>query len=169
MGRTCPLKNVLWLLSVVSFCRIFISFYNGQPASINGPPSLPAGGRSALSELDLAGRIFGDVAFELGTPQRLKGPAASVQGLGPGKISVFTPDVTPLDPVAGNPRVICHQRQDPFLSKIMKSGFFSRICARTVFRNSFWEMPNRTFPSSVRTERVPDSFSLAPMVRISGI
>jgi hypothetical protein len=84
-------------LSVVSSIPIFISFRHGQPATSNGPLSLPSGGWPALSEPDLAGRIFGDVALEFGAPQRLKGPAASVQGFGPGKTGVLATHIAPLD------------------------------------------------------------------------
>jgi len=76
---------------------MFLTFRHGQPATTNGPLSLPAGGRPPFSEPDLAGRIFGDVALEFGAPQRLKGPAASVQGCGPGKTGVLATHIAPLD------------------------------------------------------------------------
>jgi hypothetical protein len=77
---------------------------------------LPAGGRPALSEPDLAGRIFGDVALELGAPQRLKGPAAPVQCLGPGKISVLATHVAPFDPMGADSGGVSHNLSDPLIS-----------------------------------------------------
>jgi len=84
-------------LSVVSSPKTFLNFRHGQPATSNGPLSLPAGGWPAFAEPDLAGRIFGNVTLDFGAPQRLKGAAASVQGFGFGKLGMFAAQIAPLD------------------------------------------------------------------------
>ena len=78
---------------------------------------LPAGGRPAFAELDLAGRIFGYMTFQFCAPQRLKRPAASVQCLNFGKVGMFAADVAPFDSVGGNSSVVGHKRSGPYFSK----------------------------------------------------
>ena len=61
-----------------------------------------AGGGAAAAEARLAGGIFGDMPVELLAPDRLPGAAASVQGVGFGKVGVFAPQIAESEPARGH-------------------------------------------------------------------
>ena len=66
------------------------------------------GGRASFSEFNLTGGVFGYVVFQFAAPDRLKCPAASIQGIHLCKVCMLTPQVTPFNPMRGNARVSCH-------------------------------------------------------------
>ena len=71
-------------------------------------PELKFGGWPALTELNLAGGIFGHMFFQFPAPQRLKGMAAAIQRFKFGRICPFTAQITPLDLVGRHPGIFGH-------------------------------------------------------------
>jgi hypothetical protein len=76
-----------------------LSKFSGSPFSC----------RSSFSKHHLTQQIFCHVFFKFAAPQGLKGTAASIQGVNLGKISIFAFQVTPLDLIGGDSRVILHR------------------------------------------------------------
>lgn len=74
----------------------------GQSAALGIVDGSQAGGGAAAAETRLAGGIFRDVPFEFLAPDRLPGAAASVQGIGSGKIGVSAAQVAKPNPAGGH-------------------------------------------------------------------
>ena len=70
--------------------------------------SSQSGRRASFPEFNLTGRVFGYMVFQFAAPDRLKCPAASIQGIHLCKVCMLTPQVTPFNPMRGNARVSCH-------------------------------------------------------------
>ena len=64
--------------------------------------------RSPFAEGCFAGGIFGNMFFELFTPQGLKGPAAAIQRLDFGEIGKFAQQITKNNFTGGHTRVFGH-------------------------------------------------------------
>ena len=69
---------------------------------------LKPGSRPPFAERNFTGCVFGDVFFELFTPQGLKGPAAAIQRLDFGEIGKFAQQITKINFTGGHTRVFGH-------------------------------------------------------------
>ena len=67
------------------------------------------GRRASFSEFNLTGGVFRYVVFQFAAPDRLKCMAASIQRIHLCKVCMLTPQITPFNPMRGNPRVFCHR------------------------------------------------------------
>ena len=84
-----------------------------QPIQLNklnklNQPRLKPRCRSPFAEGCFAGSIFGNMLFELFTPQGLKGPAAAIQRLDFGEVGKFAQQITKINFTGGHTRVFSH-------------------------------------------------------------
>ena len=96
-----------------------------QPIQLNklnklNQPQLKPRCRSSFAEGCFAGGIFGNMLFELFTPQGLKGPAAAIQRLDFGEIGKFAQQITKINFTVGHTRVFSHFNLNPDKPEIPK-------------------------------------------------
>ena len=130
---------------------------------------LKTGCGATFSEGYFTRRVFRHMYFQFFTIYGLKCSTAAVQGIQFCKISMLASQIAPSDPVGGNPRVFRHWSGSLYSQNVSRLSLRFSIWERVRFIKSSKLTPYRTVPSRVRTERVPASLSLAPMVNMSGI
>ena len=136
---------------------------------IGSSKRLKTGCGATFSEYYFTRGVFRHMLFQFFAIEGLKCSTAAVQGIQFCKISILASQIAPSDLVGGNPRVFHHWTGSLYSQNVSRVSLRFSIWERVRFRKSSILTPYRTFPSRVRTERVPASFSLAPMVNMSGI